>query len=149
MCLRKIVNGVKLRFVESVFVAAKVKILIVEDEAPVAITMSFLLTRAGCETQVASSRAEAMQMAQTIRFDLITLDVNMPDANGYILCADLKKDPRLCHIPVVFVSGRCSLEDQQRGLEAGAADYITKPFGALEFASRLLSHISRQEEISC
>ena len=127
--------------------SAKFKILIVEDEAPVAITISFLLTRAGCETQVASTRAEAMQMAQSICFDLITLDVNMPDTNGYILCADLKKDPRLRHIPVVFVSGRCSLEDQQRGLDVGAADYITKPFAALEFAQRLLSHVRQAKEV--
>jgi DNA-binding response OmpR family regulator len=130
-------------------VSAKFKILIVEDEAPVAITMSFLLTRAGCETQVASTGVEAMQMVQTSRFDLITLDVTMPGCNGFDLCAKIKQDSHLRHVPVVFVSGRCSLEDQQRGLDVGAADYITKPFGALEFASRLLSHISRQEEISC
>jgi DNA-binding response OmpR family regulator len=127
----------------------KIKILIVEDESPVAVTMSFLLTHAGCETEIATSRAKAMQMVQISRFDLITLDVNMPDCNGFDLCAEIKQNPRLSYIPIVFVSGRCSLEDQQRGLEAGAADYIVKPFGACEFASRLLSHISRQKEISC
>lgn len=120
---------------------SKAKILIVEDEAPVAVTMSFLLTRAGCETEMASTGDEAMQKAQTSSFDLITLDVTMPGCNGFDLCAEIKQDPRLCHIPVVFVSGRCSLEDQQRGLDAGAADYITKPFQPLEFASRLLSQI--------
>lgn len=119
---------------------AKVKILIVEDELPVAVTMSFLLTRAGCETEIATTRATALQMARASRFDLITLDVNMPDVNGFILCNELKENPRLRDIPVVFVTGRCSLEDQQRGLEAGAVDYITKPFG-VEFAPRLLSHI--------
>ena len=119
----------------------KVKILIVEDEAPVAITMSFLLTRAGCETEVASTRDEAIQMAQTSRFDLITLDVTMPDVNGFALCSELKQNPRLRHVPVVFVSGRCSLEDQQRGLDVGGVDYITKPFQTFEFAPRLLSHI--------
>lgn len=119
----------------------KAKILIVEDEAPVAITMSFLLTHAGCETEMASTRDEAIQMAKSFRFDLITLDVSMPNCNGFDLCAEIKRDPHLCHIPVVFVSGRCSLEDQQRGLDVGAVDYITKPFGANEFVPRLLSHI--------
>jgi CheY-like chemotaxis protein len=118
----------------------KTKILIVEDEAPVAVTMSFLLTRAGCETAMASTRDEAIQMTQNSRFDLITLDVNMPGINGFILCAELKQNPRLRHIPIVFVSGRCSLEDQQRGLDVGAVDYITKPFGT-ELVPRLLSHI--------
>jgi DNA-binding response OmpR family regulator len=119
----------------------KTKILIVEDQAPVAITMSFLLIHAGCETEIASTRDEAIQMAKSFRFDLITLDVSMPNCNGFDLCAEIKQNPHLCHIPVVFVSGRCSLEDQQRGLDAGAADYITKPFGANEFVPRLLSHI--------
>jgi putative two-component system response regulator len=118
----------------------KAKILIVEDEAPVAVTMSFLLTRAGCETEMASTRDEAIQMAQNSWFDLITLDVNMPGISGFILCAELKQNPRLRHIPIVFVSGRCSLEDQQRGLDVGAVDYITKPFGT-ELVPRLLSHI--------
>jgi DNA-binding response OmpR family regulator len=119
----------------------KAKILIVEDESPVAVTMSFLLTRAGCETEMASTRDEAIQMAQCSRFDLITLDVSMPNCSDFDLCAEIKQDPHLCHIPVVFVSGRCSLEDQQRGLDVGAVDYITKPFGANEFVPRLLSHI--------
>lgn len=125
----------------------KAKILIVEDEAPVAVTMSFLLTRAGCETEMASTRDEAIQMAQGSRFDLITLDVSMPNCSGFDLCAEIKQDPCLRHIPVVFVSGRSSLEDQQRGLDAGAADYITKPFGT-EFVPRLLSHIPQLKEIS-
>jgi DNA-binding response OmpR family regulator len=119
----------------------KAKILIVEDEAPVAVTMSFLLTRAGCETEVANSRDEAIQMTKSFRFDLITLDVSMPNCSGFDLCAEIKQDPHLCHIPIVFASGRSSLEDQQRGLDVGAVDYITKPFGANEFVPRLLSHI--------
>ncbi len=119
----------------------KAKILIVEDEAPVAVTMSFMLTRAGCETEVASTRNEAIRMVQTSKFDLITLDVSMPDINGFIFCAELKQNPCSRDVPIVFVSGRGSLEDQQRGLDVGAVDYITKPFGANEFVPRLLSHI--------
>jgi DNA-binding response OmpR family regulator len=119
----------------------KVRILIVDDEISVAITMSFLLTRAGCETEVASTRDEAIQMAQGSRFDLITLDVNMPDANGFALCAELKQSPHLRDIPIVFVSGRFSLEDQQRGLEMGAADFVAKPFNSSEFVQRILTHI--------
>jgi len=121
--------------------AGKAKILIVEDEAPVAMIMRFLLGLAGCEAEIASTRARAMQMAQTGSFDLITLDVNMPDVNGFELCSELKQDPHLREIPVIFVSGRCCIEDQQRGLDAGAVDYITKPFETFEFAPRLLSHL--------
>ncbi|MGO9585459.1 MAG: response regulator [Limisphaerales bacterium] len=112
-----------------------------EDEAPVAVTMSFMLTRAGCETEVAGTRDEAILKVQTSKFDLITLDVSMPDVNGFILCAELRLNPRLRDVPIVFISGRASLEDQQRGLDVGAVDYITKPFGANEFVPRILSHI--------
>jgi CheY-like chemotaxis protein len=120
--------------------AGKPKILIVDDEAPVALIMSLLMRHAGCEAKVATTRAEAMKILLTSQFDLITLDVTMPDCNGFDLCAEIRQDPRLCHIPVVFVSGRCLLEDQQQGLDAGAADYITKPFRT-ELVPRLLSHI--------
>jgi DNA-binding response OmpR family regulator len=119
----------------------KPKILIIEDEVPVAMMMVFLLARAGCETEVATSGEKAVQLAENGNFDLITLDVDLPDANGFKLCGRLKEHPGLCNIPFVFVSGRSCLEDQQRGLDVGAADYITKPFETFEFAPRLLSHI--------
>jgi DNA-binding response OmpR family regulator len=124
----------------------KIKILIVEDEAPVAMIIRLLLGQAGCEAEIADTRARAMQMAQTGHFDLITLDVNVPggNENGFDICRELKAIPHLRDTPIVFVSGKCSLEDQQSGLDAGAADYIVKPFDALEFATRILSHIKRE-----
>jgi DNA-binding response OmpR family regulator len=118
------------------------KILIVEDDTPVACMMVYLLTSAGCETEVATTGKKAMEMAETGNFDLITLDVDLPDGNGYKLCSRLKEHPRLHDTPVVFVSGRSCLEDQQHGLDVGAADYITKPFETFEFAPRLLSHVN-------
>jgi putative two-component system response regulator len=122
--------------------AEKIKLLIVEDDTPVALMIVFLLTRAGCETEVATTSKKAMQLAEGGNFDLITLDVDLPDGNGFNLCSRLKKHPRLCDTPVVFVSARCLIEDQQHGLELGAADYITKPFDASDFVSRILSHIN-------
>lgn len=119
----------------------KMKILIVDDEAPVAVTMSFLLTRAGCETEIATTATEAIQMAQAGNFSLITLDVNIPGGpNGFEICRKLKQNPRLRDTPIVIISGRAAIEDQQCGLDAGAVDYITKPFGG-ELVPRLLSHI--------
>jgi putative two-component system response regulator len=118
----------------------KARILIVEDDTPVAMMMIFLLTRAGIETEVAATGKKAMQMVQEGDFDLITLDVDLPDTSGFEICRQLKENPLLSDTPVLFVSGRSCLEDQQHGLELGAVDYITKPFG-LEFAPRLLSHI--------
>ena len=124
--------------------AEKINILIVEDDTLVALMIVFLLTRAGCETEVATTEKKAIQMAEAGHFDLITLDVDLPDGNGFKLCIRLKEHPRLCDTPVVFVSARCLIEDQQHGLDVGAADYITKPFETLEFAPRILSHLTRK-----
>jgi DNA-binding response OmpR family regulator len=124
----------------------KPKILIVEDEMPVAMMMTFLLARADCETEVAMTGKKALQKAQLEMFDLITLDVDLPDMSGFEVCRLLKENP-FSKTPIVFVSGRPLEQDIQRGLELGAVDYITKPFG-VEFASRLLSHIRREQVAS-
>ncbi len=125
---------------------SKPSILIVEDDIPVAMMMAYLLTRADCELEVATTGKRAMQMAEEGDFDLITLDVDLPDGNGFKLCSRLKEHPRLCDTPVIIISGRSCLEDQQHGLDVGAADYITKPFETFEFAPRLLSHIKTKSD---
>jgi DNA-binding response OmpR family regulator len=124
------------------------KILIVEDDMPVAMMIAYLLTRAQCEVAFAHTAKKGMQLAEEGNFDLITLDVDLPDGNGFQLCSRLKEHLRLRDTPVVFVSARCCIEDQQHGLDVGAADYITKPFETFEFVPRLLSHIG-QKEVLC
>jgi len=124
--------------------AAKPRILIVEDDTPVAMMIAYLLTRAQCEVAFAYTAKKGMQLAEEGNFDLITLDVDLPDGNGFKLCSRLKENLRLRDTPVVFISARSCLEDQQHGLDVGAADYITKPFETFEFAPRILSHIIRK-----
>jgi DNA-binding response OmpR family regulator len=119
----------------------KARILIVEDDMPVAMMIAYLLTRAQCEVAFAHTAKKGMQMAEGGDFDLITLDVDLPDGNGFNFCSRLKENSHLRDTPIIFVSGRSSLEDQQHGLDVGAIDYITKPFETLEFAPRILSHI--------
>ena len=117
---------------------AKVKILVVDDQMAVVTMIRFLLTRAGCETQGALDAKTALRLAQTQAFDLITLDVEMP-GSGFNLFMDLKQIPRLAETPIVFVAGNASIENQQRGLDLGAADFIEKPFETQDFLSRILS----------
>jgi DNA-binding response OmpR family regulator len=126
----------------------KARILVVEDEMPVARAMLLLLMQAGCKTQVATTGAMALQMAQENHFDLITLDIDLPDADGLSLCRRLKKSPALSEVPVIFVTARLSNQDMLDGLEAGAVDYITKPFGAQDFVRRILSRLSPTEAIA-
>ncbi|HEY3932122.1 MAG TPA: response regulator [Verrucomicrobiae bacterium] len=119
----------------------KFKILIVEDDAPLAKILVFLLTRAGCDVSVAHTGKEGMQLAQENKFSLIALDIDLPDVSGLEICKELKQRHFSRHTPIVFMSGRPLAEDIQRGLEAGAVDYIAKPFGVSEFVSRIFAHI--------
>jgi DNA-binding response OmpR family regulator len=125
----------------------KVRILIVEDDTPLAMMMVHVLSRLGCDVQVASTGKKGLELAQVGRFDLITLDIDLPGISGLEICLELKQKHLTRHTPVVFVSGRLGEEDVQRGFEAGAVDYITKPFG-VEFAPRLLSHTKQTETIA-
>jgi len=118
----------------------KTKILVVDDQMAVALMMVFLLTRSGCDAQTALNAEKALRLAQTEMFDLITLDVEMPCINGFELFQRLKQIPHLRETPVVFVSGRATIENQQHALDLGAADFIEKPFDAQDFISRILLH---------
>ena len=117
--------------------ADKPRILVVEEEPEVLATMLYLLKRTGCEVVGAKTGAEGMQRILTGEFDLITLDIDLPDTNGLELCRLLKQDRNLCRIPVIFVSGRVSDGNREGCLELGAADYIVKPFDALVFIARI------------
>jgi DNA-binding response OmpR family regulator len=123
----------------------KTKILIVEDEMPVAMMMVFLLHRAGCEVETATNAEQAVRLVQAADFDLITLDIDLPGGNGFEIFARLKKLSRWQNTPVVFVSGNSTIENQQLALDLGAADFIEKPFEVSDFTSRILAHVTPKE----
>jgi DNA-binding response OmpR family regulator len=125
----------------------KARVLIVEDDTPLAMMMVHVLSRLGCGVQVADTGKKGLELARQNKFDLITLDIDLPGISGLEICLELKQRHLSRNTPVVFVTGRLGEQDVQRGLEAGAVDYITKPFG-VEFAPRLLSHVGREQEIS-
>lgn len=127
--------------------SAKAKILIIEDELPVALLMVHILSRVGCDVLVANSGEKGMALAQENKFDLITLDIDLPDLNGFEICRELKHRHISRHTPIVFVSGRTHKEDIQRGFEVGAVDYITKPFEVKDFIFRIISHAKRTGDI--
>jgi len=121
--------------------SGKPKILVVEDEMAVAMMMVFMLTRAGHDVQTAWDPEKLMRLAQTEAFNLITLDIDMPGISGFEMCQRLKQIPHLKDTPVIFVSGRPTIENQRRAFELGAVDFIEKPFGVQDFLSRILPHI--------
>ena len=84
----------------------------------------------------------ALELAQVERPDLILLDVMMPDMDGYEVCRTLKADERLARVPVIFVTALSDVEDEARGLELGAVDYICKPVSPAIVRARVRTHLS-------
>src|ERR1035441_10450852 len=121
----------------------KARILVVDDEASVALMILFLLTRAVCEGETAWNIEKALRLAETEKFDLITLDVNIPGTSGFIIYERLRQIPHLKDTPVIFVSGGASFDDQPRVLELGAVDFISKPFEVTDFIFRVISHVQK------
>jgi DNA-binding response OmpR family regulator len=124
------------------FMRKKFKVLVVEDELPVAMMMVHLLTSAGCDVEMAPTGRKALELIETLRFDLVTLDIDLPDANGFEICRELKQRHVSRHIPVVLISGRCPEENTQQALEVGAVDYIAKPFDVTDYIFRIISHLN-------
>jgi DNA-binding response OmpR family regulator len=122
-------------------IIVKPKILVVEDQSDVLTTMLLLLERAGFEVVGAQTGADGIQLSQKAEFDLVILDVNLPEKNGFEVCAWLKQDFRFTRTPIIFVSGHGNEENRRRALELGAADFIDKPFDASFFLQKILSHL--------
>jgi diguanylate cyclase (GGDEF)-like protein len=92
---------------------------------------------------VANSGAKAVEIAQQqTNLDLVLLDIMMPGMNGYDVCRVLKNDPKTNHIPIVFVSALDEVNDEEKGLDLGAVDYIIKPFHMPIVKARVRNHIN-------
>jgi signal transduction histidine kinase len=116
--------------------------ILVADDSPSHLQLlSDMLKQHGYKPRPVSSGALALQAAQASPPDLILLDVNMPDTNGYDVCRQIQADPKLARIPILFISGLNDLEDKVHGFQAGGVDYITKPFQFEEVAARISTHL--------
>lgn len=103
-------------------------ILIVDDEEDVLMLCRVNLEFEGFEVSEAPNGAVAVELARSLKPDVILLDVMMPVKDGWETLNELKSDPALSSIPVVMLTAKVQEEDQYRALSAGAADYVTKPF---------------------
>lgn len=104
-----------------------------------------LLGKRGHEVIVALNGRIGLQMAAAERPDLILLDVIMPEMNGYEVCEKLKQEPSMTNIPIIILTSRADPGDKVRGLEMGAADYVTKPFDEGELVARVNTHLKLKE----
>lgn len=110
-------------------------VLIVEDERAIVEILKFNLKREGYETLEALDGQTGLQLAQTEDPDLILLDVMLPKMNGFDICKTLRAENRTT--PIIMLTAREEEMDKVFGLETGADDYMTKPFGVLELAARI------------
>lgn len=120
---------------------SKGKILLVDDRIENLELLSSILTKAGYEVRRAINGATALMGVRSAPPDLILLDINMPDMNGYEVCRQLKKDSQSQDIPVIFISALDDGLDKVKAFSAGGVDYISKPFEMMEVLSRIETHI--------
>ncbi|GIK62992.1 MAG: hypothetical protein BroJett018_07860 [Chloroflexota bacterium] len=119
------------------------KILIAEDERDIRDLIEFTLKFAGHEVVKAANGAEAVELAPTVMPDLIMMDVRMPKMTGYEACKAIKEIESVKHVPVVFLSAKGQESEIDTGLEAGAFEYILKPFSP-ELLTRRIAEILAQ-----
>ncbi len=118
-------------------------ILVVEDEADIQELVSLTLGKAGFKLLQANNGKEGFVMALDQKPDLVLADWMMPEINGIELLRRLRRDSRTAHIPVIMLSAKAEVDNKSEGLDAGADDYLAKPFSPRELVSRVNAVLRR------
>src|SRR5664279_962624 len=122
------------------------KTILVVDDTPINIGVISGALKDTYKTKVATNGEKALAIASgEEKPDLILLDIMMPGMDGYEVCRRLKADPNTRNIPVIFLTGQTGTEDETRGFEVGAVDYIHKPFSEAVVKARVRTHLMLRE----
>ena len=119
------------------------RILVVDDELPMRVALSECLQSEGYRVREASDGEAALEIVFSEEFDLVLLDVMMPEIDGFTACAEMRK--RGVKIPVLMLTARGMVDDRVKGLDSGADDYLVKPFSLKELLARVRALLRRQE----
>ena len=119
-------------------------ILVVEDDPIIRQTVDYALRRAGFETATSGDGLEALEVARTMQPDLILLDLMLPGIDGYTFAESIRKTDK--ETAIIMVTALDTQRDKVRGLDAGADDYITKPFSMDELLARVRANLRRVRE---
>ena len=122
-------------------------VLVADDDEDILQLVSFRLERAGYTVVTAPDGPEALAAARQHLPDLAVLDVMMPGLNGYEVTRQLRADPATAAIPVILLTARVQEADVSRGFEAGADDYLRKPFSPQELRSRVQAILARRSSV--
>ena len=112
------------------------RVLIAEDEPSIVTSLEFLMRRAGYETRTAADGEEALQLLAVFRPHLVLLDIMLPRRSGLEVCREIRADASLAGTRVLMLTAKGGRHEQERGVEAGADDYLTKPFSTQELVAR-------------
>lgn len=115
----------------------KKKILAVDDEPNILMSIEFILEMEGYEVHTSRDGEEALEVAERVRPDLILLDVNMPRKDGYEMCRILREREDLAGTKVIMLTAKGQTLERKKGLEVGADDYVTKPFSAADLLEKI------------
>jgi len=119
------------------------RILIVDDEPEAGTLIGLMLSQQGFDVLTASSGREALVKSAECTPDLILLDVMMPGMDGYEVCRQLRADPHLSHIPVIFLTAKTEVSDRIAGFEAGGDEFMSKPIHQGELIARVNALLNR------
>jgi DNA-binding response OmpR family regulator len=120
-------------------------VFVLEDDADISRLVQYQLERAGFIAKPYAAIGSIVQDAERSRPALFLLDIMVPGGDGMDLCRRLRQHPTLSSVPVIFLTARASENDRVHGLELGADDYITKPFGTRELIARVRAVLRRFE----
>jgi DNA-binding response OmpR family regulator len=118
-------------------------ILVIEDDSIVSRTIERSLRSGDFRVTVANSGVEGLRSARRSPQDLVILDVIMPGMDGYAVCREMRKDPLLADVPILFLTAKIKDEDRIEGFKAGADDYLCKPFNVDELILRVRAILRR------
>jgi CheY-like chemotaxis protein len=118
------------------------KTVLLVDDAPSNIQMANSILKDIYKIRIATNGPKALELVKVAPSpDLVLLDVSMPDMDGYEVCTRLRADPETRDIPVIFLTGQTEIEDETRGFDVGAVDYIHKPFSPAVVTARVQTHL--------
>ena len=121
------------------------KVFLVEDEQSIITLVEYNLKKEGFKVSVSSNGEEALHEIKEQEPDLVLLDWMLPDLSGIDICRSLKKDKKFQDIPIIMLTAKGQEEDKVSALNAGADDYITKPFGHAELVARINALLRRSK----
>lgn len=117
------------------------QVLAVKHDAVNALDVKEMLRDMGAETTIVSTGEQAMTTMQQQRFDLVLLSIHLPGISGIEVCRRIKQEPKLQAIPVIFLSGETGPHFVDLAFQAGAADFLRKPYEPADFKARVLVHL--------